>query len=219
MTTAGITGEEPLSDKKPLTQHHQRLMSYQAGHKHGQQTKVPTKQRPVSSVPQIGNLQTLTTRADAQKNIDGLHLALSSDTNAREDFVNVRQMLDPTLSPLTIRRTNLRISDTDMQSAMFSNKLTRGDIVSDEAGNMQEGLNQSKVQGRPKSSQYSRLQGQATKATTGFKSSQNLIQQLRVKSVRQSKVRIVADPSSKDRFDIVIDKRDQGERHHSRSRI
>ena len=57
---------------------------------------------------------------------------------------------------------------------------------------------------RPKSTPYSYLQRQPISTMSEEKSSQNLISQLRIKSVRQSKVRIVKDPSAKNHFDVLV---------------
>ena len=83
-----------------------------------------SKYRPVSSVPQTAKLHHLT-QADARRRAEEFTGGLSSDPHGGDDFVNVRQMLDPSLvgssQPLTGKRTNKRVSDTDMQSAMLSN--------------------------------------------------------------------------------------------------
>ena len=149
--------------------------------------------RPVASVPANAKMQFLSGNAE-HRNVEQLDFVTggkSSDPHGRDDFVNVGQMLDPSLAGLSQPLTGKGMSDANVMSGLFS-----GD------GNREPTAMQL---GRPKSGPSTRMHGRPTRAGSGFKSTQNLISQLRIKSVRQSKVRIVKDPSSKDHFDIVID--------------
>lgn len=127
-------------------------MSYQLSQQPAQEGDQagPMRQRPVSSVPhhyhqypanrqQYLSANTEHGREEEEETGGGLS---SADPHGREDFINVRQMLDPSLidsshhqqPPLTGKLTMKQISDTtDMQSALLSNHmLAPAEILSEE---------------------------------------------------------------------------------------
>ena len=160
----------------PMT-HQTRLRDPKKQMKYQQSAAEAQVRRPGTSIPKAATLFTGNQYTDqnTQQNEEDA-LINSNDPHGKEDFINVRQMLDPSLAADSSNRIQpnfVQPSDTDMQTTNL------GDMPLSDEQRLKK-----RVLRRPKSTPYSYFQKQPISAMSDEKSSQNLISQLRIKSVR-----------------------------------